>query len=268
MIEINLDPNLLRLGPFLLAWHGIFSALGIYLGVWVPGRLLIADRVTDADTYYPVAWWAVVGGIVGARLLYVLEHLDRFATAPLAALAINEGGISVFGSFIGGAVVGSIMAVRRGIPLGKFADAAAVGMALGQAVGRIGDIINGEHHGRPWDGPLAVVYTHPNTLGERGVPVHLAVGYELVLDLALFALLLRLYGRLPRPGMAFWVFFAGYSAIRLVIGFFRKDTVVAWGLGQAQLIGLLSIPVALVLLLLIARSGVADRPIADRSEVC
>lgn len=268
MIEINLDPNLLRLGPFLLAWHGIFSALGIYLGVWVPGRLLVADRVTDADTFYPVAWWAVVGGIVGARLLYVLEHLDRFAVTPFAALAINEGGISVFGSFIGGAVVGSIMAVRRGIPLGKFADAAAAGMALGQAVGRIGDIINGEHLGKPWDSPLAVVYTHPNTLGEPGVPVHLAVGYELVLDLALFALLLRLYGRLPRPGMGFWVFFAGYSAIRLVIGFFRKDTVVAWGLGQAQLIGLLSIPLALVALLLIARSGATDRSIADRSEVC
>ncbi|MDP9374586.1 MAG: prolipoprotein diacylglyceryl transferase, partial [Chloroflexota bacterium] len=150
---------------------------------------------------------------------------------------------------------GSLLAVRRGIPLGKFADAAGPGMALGQAVGRIGDIINGEHHGAHWDGPLAVVYTHPNTLAERGVPVHLAVGYELILDLLLFALLLRLYGRLPRPGMGFWIFFAGYSVIRIIVGFFRQDTVVAWGLGQAQLLGLLSIPAALALLLLLARSG-------------
>lgn len=255
MIDINLDPTILRLGPILLAWHGVFSALGIYLGVWVPGRLLIADHVTDADTYYPVAWWAVVGGIIGARLLYVSEHLDQFVTAPLKVFAINEGGISVFGGFLGGAVVGSIVAVRRGIPLGKFADAAGAGMALGQAVGRIGDVINGEHHGKHWDGPLSVVYTHPATLGERGVPVHLAVGYELVLDLLLFAFLVWAYRRVPRPGMGFWLFFAGYSLIRVIVGFFRQDLIVAWGLGQAQLLGLLSLPVALVALLVLASGG-------------
>lgn len=266
MLTIDLDPNIARLGPFILAWHGIFSTIGIYLGVWVPGRLLIKDRVTDADTFYPVAMWAVLGGIVGARLLYVLEHLPQFAGRPLAVLAINEGGISVFGSFIGGAIVGALLAWRRGIPLGKFADAAGAGMAIGQAVGRIGDIINGEHHGRPWDGPLSVVYTHPNTLGEIGVPVHLAVGYELVLDLLLFALLVRLYGRLPRPGLSFWVFFIGYSLIRLIIGFFRQDTVVALGLGQAQLLGILSIPVALVAMMLIARTPRHPAPASAGSD--
>jgi phosphatidylglycerol:prolipoprotein diacylglycerol transferase len=260
MIHIDIDPNIARIGPFLLAWHGLFSVIGIYLGLWVPARLLVKDRVTDGDTFYAVGMWAVAGGIVGARLLYVLEHLSAFASRPLAVLAINEGGISIFGAFISGAIVGSLMAVRRGIPLGKFADAAGVGMALGQAVGRIGDIINGEHHGKHWDGPLAVVYTNPNTLGERGVPVHLAVGYELVLDLALFALLLWLYRRLPRPGMNFWVFFLGYSLIRVVIGFFRLDTVVAWGLGQAQLIGVLSIPVALAMLALLWRDAGRREP--------
>jgi phosphatidylglycerol:prolipoprotein diacylglycerol transferase len=253
MIEINIDPNIARIGPFLLAWHGVFSAIGIFLGVWLPGRLLAEEGVTDLDTFYPVAWWAVAGGIVGARLLFVLEHLATFAANPLAIVKINEGGISVFGSFIGGAIVGSLMAVRRGIPLGRFADAAAPGMALGQAVGRIGDIINGEHWGKPWNGPLAVVYTNPNTLGQRGVPVHLAVGYELVLDLVLMVVLLRLYRRRFRPGMVFWLFFLGYSLIRIAIGFFRQDSLVAWGLGQAQLVGVLSIPIALAMLLYLSR---------------
>ncbi len=260
MIEINIDPNIARIGPFLLAWHGVFSALGIFLGVWLPGKLLSEEGVTDLDTFYPVGWWAVAGGIVGARLLFVLEHLDAFAADPLAILRINEGGISVFGSFIGGAIVGSIMAVRRGIPLGRFADAAGPGMAIGQAVGRIGDIINGEHWGKPWDGPLSVAYTHPNTLGQRGVPAHLAVGYEMVLDLLLLGALLWLYRRRFRAGIVFWIFFLGYSLIRIIIGFFRQDSVVAWGLGQAQIVGLLSIPVALAMLLYLVR-----RPVAPES---
>lgn len=263
MIEINIDPNLVRLGPLLFTWHGVFSAIGIYAGMWLPGRLLIKDRVTTLDAFYPVAWWAVIGGLIGARLLYVFEHLGQFLAAPLTIFAFSEGGASAFGAFLLGAAVGAWMARRKGIPLGKFADAAGAGMALGQAIGRIGDVINGEHHGKPWDGPLAVVYTHPETLGERGVPVHLAVGYELALDLLLCALLVRLYGRL-RPGMAFWVFFAGYSAIRLVVGFFRQDTIVAWGLGQAQLLGVLTLPVCVVALAWLARR---QAPVVGRARI-
>lgn len=264
MIPINMGPNLLHLGPFLLAWHGIFSALGIYLGVWVAGKLLSRDGATDIDTFYVVAMWAVAGGIVGARVLYVIEHGNVFLQDPLAALKINEGGISIFGGFIGGSILGALMARRRGIPLGKFADAASAGMALGQAIGRIGDIINGEHHGAPWSGPLSVVYTNANTLGQRGVPVHLAVGYEMILDVLLFYVLYRFYGRYRRPGMGFWFFFAGYSFIRFAIGFFRLDTIVARpfgvGLGQAQLLGLWALPVAAVALIYLARTAPVKQP--------
>lgn len=264
MIHINIDPNLLHVGPFLLAWHGIFSAIGIYLGVWVAGRLLSRDGTTDIDTFYVVAMWAVAGGIIGARLLYVIEHGNVFLQDPLSALKINEGGISIFGGFIGGSVVGAVAALRRGISLAKFADASSAGMALGQAIGRIGDVINGEHHGVPWNGPLSVVYTNPNTLGQRGVPVHLAVGYEMILDFLLFYALLRYYGRYRRPGMGFWCFFAGYSLIRFAIGFFRQDTIVArfmgLELGQAQLLGLWALPVALVALLYLARVSARNQP--------
>lgn len=264
MIPINMNPNLVHIGPFLLAWHGIFSALGIYLGIWVAGRLLSRDGTTDIDTFYVVAMWAVAGGIVGARLLYVIEHGNVFLQDPLAALRINEGGISIFGGFIGGSVVGALMARRRGIALGKFADAASAGMALGQAIGRVGDVINGEHRGVPWNGPFSVVYTNPSTLGQPGVPVHLAVGYEMILDLLLFYLLVRFYGRYRRPGMGFWFFFAGYSVIRFTIGFFRLDTIVArtmgLELGQAQLLGLWALPVAALALIYLARTPAANRP--------
>ncbi len=258
-ITINIDPNLAQLGPFTLSWHGLFSAIGVIVGVTL-GVKIAAEAGADEDGAYNLALWSVGGGIVGARLFHVIDNWAYYSQHLEQIVLINEGGIAIYGAVIGGILTGALYARLRRINLAAVADGGGVGLIVGQAIGRIGDVINGEHHGKHWDGPLAVVYTHPNTLGERGVPVHLAVGYELVLDVVLFALLLWLYRRLPRPGMNLWVFFLGYSVIRLVVGFFRQDKVVAWGLGQAQLLGLLCIPLALAMLLLLARTAGRQRP--------
>src|SRR5262249_38124175 len=141
------------------------------------------------------------------------------------------------------------------------ADIAAPPLIMGMAIGRIGDIINGEHHGVHASGfPLAVVYTHPNTLGEINVPVHLAVGYEMILDLVIFAFLVWLargiqrnpkgrwtfawQPRYPRDGMLFWAFLCVYSIGRFFVQFYRVDTPFALGLSQAQLLSVLTAMVA------------------------
>jgi prolipoprotein diacylglyceryltransferase len=96
------------------------------------------------------------------------------------------------------------------------------------------------------------VYVHPNTLGEVGVPVHLAVGYEMALDLLIFVVLIWLargvvrrstrqlgwgwQSRYPRDGMIFWTYLCLYSAGRFVIEFYRQDTIFALGISQAQLL--------------------------------
>jgi prolipoprotein diacylglyceryltransferase len=129
------------------------------------------------------------------------------------------------------------------------------------AIGRIGDIINGEHHGAHAAGfPLAVVYTNPNSLAEIGIPVHLAVGYELVIDLLIFAGLVWLARglvrepngrwqfnwdpRFPRAGMLFWANLCLYSLARFFIQFYRQDTPFALGLSQAQFLSVLTAMVA------------------------
>jgi len=147
----------------------------------------------------------------------------------------------------------------------RLADVAAPPLILGMAIGRIGDVINGEHHGAHATGfPLAVVYTNPNTLGEIGVPVHLAVGYELIMDLAIFALLVWMVRgfirgknrrvrfnwqpRYPRDGMLFWTYLCLYSLGRFFIQFYRVDTPFALGLSQAQLLSVLTAMVAVWML--------------------
>jgi phosphatidylglycerol---prolipoprotein diacylglyceryl transferase len=211
---------------------------------------LLRGRVAE-DAVYSVATWAVAGGIVGARVFHVVDcwSLCGYDTNPLAIPQIWNGGIAIVGAVIGGTLVGYVVALRRGdIPIGAGADAAAAGIGLGMAIGRIGDVINGEHHAVPCDFPgLCVGYDHPDTLGQAG-PVHLAVGYELVWDLAGVALALmlrrRFGGRKPE-GRVFWIWLAFQSFGRLVISFLRIDKPDLFGLYQAQLLSILLIALAI-----------------------
>ena len=235
MIEINIDPNLLQLGPFLVTWHGFFTAVGVLAGITLAVKYGALVGFSE-DDIMSVALWSVVGGIVGARLMHVIDQWQFYSRDPLSIIRINEGGLAVFGMVVGGPIVGAIYARRRGFSINKLLDVGAIGMILGMAIGRLGDIINGEHHGTPADLPWAVTYVHPATLGEIGKSVHLAVGYEMLMDLLIFSTIVALFGRLPRPGMLFWLFAALYSFGRFFIQFFRIDTPFLFNLSQAQVL--------------------------------
>ena len=251
MFELNIDPTMLRFGTLALSWHGFFTAVGLFVGVWVVARLISSYGISS-DHVFNATPWAVIAGIIGARLLHVIDQWPFYAANPISILYVSEGGIAIYGGVIFG-ILGAYLYCRKNkVPVAPFADAGAVGLILGQAIGRIGDIINGEHLGRPVDAPYAVVYTHPDTLGQLGLPVHLAVGYEMVLDLIAFGLLLAFWKKLP-VGVLFWIYVVLYSVIRLVVGFFRFDNVVAFGLGQAQIIGLVGIAIGVPLAIWTAR---------------
>jgi phosphatidylglycerol:prolipoprotein diacylglycerol transferase len=201
------------------------------------------------------------GAIIGARLFHVIDQWDFYARDPIQIVKINEGGLAIYGTIVVGPLVGALYAWHKGLNVARLADVAAPPLIMGMAIGRIGDVINGEHHGaHVQDFPLAVVYANPNTLGEIGVPVHLAVGYELVLDLLIFAGLVWLARgfarrrdgrfrfnwdpRTPRDGMIFWIYILAYSLCRFFIQFYRVDTPFALGLSQAQLLSVVTAMVA------------------------
>ncbi|MBI3522454.1 MAG: prolipoprotein diacylglyceryl transferase [Chloroflexi bacterium] len=263
VITIGLDPNI-HLGPLTLAWHGIFTAVGIFFGVWLPVRLL-HDRVPE-DRIYHVATWGVVAGIIGARLFHVIDRWDFYATHPELIPAIWTGGIAVWGSVFGGLLGGFIAARRVGFPIGGGADAAAPGIALGFAIGRIGDIINGEHHSIACSGlPWCVGYSFPaedGGLGQIG-PVHPAVAYELIYDAALvgLSLLLRRFfaGRVPE-GRIFWIWTILYGFGRFLISFLRiDDPAPLLNLRQDQIIGLIAMIAGVVMLAYISSRSRATR---------
>ncbi len=260
-IVINLDPNLFRIGPFLITWHGVFAVLGILsaarLGLWLLGK----DHV-DASHGGDGVVWMVVVGLIGARLLYVWENIQLFTGQWLRIFALTEGGISQWGGLFGAMVGAYIWARRASISFWKVIDAGGAATMIGLAVGRIGDVINGEHHGTPTTAPWGVEYVNPSTLGQPGQVVHPEVAYEMILTLAILGLLLpfhqRLKARFP-DGVLGLIYLGLYAAGRFLLSFYRTDPSVFLGMRQAQVASLLMVVVAVVAIpILLRRSRPRD----------
>ena len=254
MIDLPFDPDLYLFGARLLAWHSFFAIVGMLIGVVLAVRL-IRDRVPE-DRGYSIAAWAVGSGFIGARLLHVAEKWDVYLADPGRILAVWDGGSSILGAVIGGFGAIAITGWRMGAPVGYVLDAVAAIAGLGMGIGRIGDIINGEHHAVACTGlPWCVRYSNPNTLGQTDY-VHPAVAYEMLLDLGIAALLLRLRprvaGRQPE-GRLMWAFVILYSVGRFWISFLRLDPIVFAGLREAQLVSVALVAIGLAASLYLAR---------------
>ncbi|MDA0815115.1 MAG: prolipoprotein diacylglyceryl transferase [Chloroflexi bacterium] len=228
-IEIPWDPNIARLGGFLLTWHGLFTAVGILVGVQL--ALWLSRRIDfDVDNAYTLALIGIPSGIVGARLLFVAERWDYYGQNMGDILAITEGGISVWGAVLGGVLAPLLYALWRRWDVWKGLDAASVGLIAGLAIGRIGDLINGEHLARATELPWGVIYTDPDSPAFAHSLVvgahHPATTYEMI---ALFGLLgVAIYlAKGPwrrRPGLTFFLFLGVYSVLRFALSELRLDS--------------------------------------------
>ena len=263
-IVIDLNPNIARIGPLLITWHGVFAVLGIIaaarLGFW----LLQKDLPNLTGTGDGLAWMVVLG-LIGARLLYVWENFRLFADGQLLRIfALTEGGISQWGGLFGAMAGTYVWARRSKFSFWKIIDAGGAAAMIGLAIGRIGDVVNGEHHGSPTNLPWGVEYVNPNTLGEPGRVVHPEVAYEMVLCLLILGALLpvhqRLKARLP-DGVLGLIYFGIYAAGRFVLSFLRTDPSLFLGLRQAQLASAAVVLVAIIVApVLIRRASRAAAP--------
>ena len=152
-IEIGMDPTIADLGPFELTWHGLFTAVGILLGFLFAARFIKRVGVTEDDAF-TIMLIGTITGIIGARAMFVLENRSQFEGQWADVLRINEGGITIYGAVIGGILGAVAYGVIRKLPVMRGLDVGGMGLLLGMAIGRIGDLINGEHiarsSGLPW----------------------------------------------------------------------------------------------------------------------
>jgi len=215
----------IEIGPLSISPHGIGIAVGFLIGA----RLMLPaarEKGIDEEQVYPLLTMAAIGAIIGARLAYVLNHPGDY-DSPLEVFKVWQGGISLLGGFAGAIFLAGLGMRKRGISFWKLMDASAPGMALGVVVGRVGDIIVGDHLGKPTD--LFFGYRCPGldvdtaSPCDPGVVVHQTALYDLLLTAILLAVLLWLRRKPRYDGFLILTFGAVYGAQRIFEDFLRDD---------------------------------------------
>ena len=230
---IAVEPIVFTIGSWSVRWLGLVWLLAIGIGatIWVRE---VGRRGIGAATALDVLTWILPAGVVGARLFHLVATIDHYAAHPGDALSVTRGGYSLWGAIAGGGLCAYLLARTRGLDLVALADAAAPALAIAEAVGRLGCLLDGSNLGVPTELPWGVVYPNPRSQAPDHVLArHPAPLYHALAALAIWALVRRLSPRLPRGGpFALWL---GLHAVaRLGIGFVRADPPVLLGLQEAQ----------------------------------
>ncbi|MFJ3692684.1 prolipoprotein diacylglyceryl transferase [Streptomyces sp. NPDC090052] len=217
-----------HLGPFPIRAYALCIIAGIFAGVWLTGRRWAA-RGGNRDHIADIALWAVPFGVLGGRLYHVITDPELYFAAgkqPIRALYIWDGGLGIPGAVALGAVGAWLGCRRRGIRLADFADAAAPGLVLAQAIGRWGNYFNQELFGGPTHLPWALLIdpAHRPADSPTVALYHPTFLYESLWDLGVMALLLWLDRRYrPRRGRLFACYVLAYTAGRSWIEALRID---------------------------------------------
>ena len=248
-------PILLKFGPITLYTYGAMMVAAFLaattLAAHAARRLPKAYVAITPEQIVDFSCAALLGGLLGGRLFFVLLHWEEFARAPREILALWHGGLVWYGGFLGGLAGGWGYVRARRLSFCRALDQYAPFLALGHAIGRIGCFFNGCCYGKPTEAWCGVVFPGQSV---RVVPTQLIEAT----CLAFLFILLRNRQRpsvLRHPGRLFGGYLAAYAAIRFVIEFLRGDQAIWWyGLTLQQIISIGIFLIGCILLFRVSRS--------------
>ena len=245
MFDIDWNPVILTIGTLEIRWYGIMVVLAV---IAIIGLSLIEARRRGIpqDVVWDAALWAVIGGIIGARLLHIIDRWQYYLYHPEQLL--NFAGLAVWGAVLGGLIAIFIFCLVKKMSFWELGDIAAPGAILGQAIGRVGCLINGCCYGLTCDLPMAVIYSNPNSYAPLGVPLYPTQLFHLVWNIAGFAVLWSLRKKLKPEGSLFLLWLIFFGAGDFIIRFFRESEPFLFNLPQAQIIDVLIVTAAVIIL--------------------
>jgi phosphatidylglycerol---prolipoprotein diacylglyceryl transferase len=265
-----LDPIAISLGPIQVHWYGLIIGVGIALA------LIIAMREGERrglpkDIFADLMLWAIPIAIISARIYYVIFQWDFYSQNPGEIIKIWNGGIAIHGALIGSVITAYFFAKKRKISFWKLADIAAPSIILGQAIGRWGNFVNQEAHGREVSRAFLENMHLPdfiiNQMYINGAYYHPTFLYESIWNIIGFIILILLRKANLRRGELFLSYVIWYSIGRFFVEGLRTDSLMLTeNLRIAQTISIVLIIVALVLIFYRRAEGLAKARYLDKAE--
>jgi phosphatidylglycerol---prolipoprotein diacylglyceryl transferase len=235
-------PVLFRLGDFEITSFGVLVAIAALVGIRLFSRELARSGLPQDAVDAAIA--GVVGGLLGAKLLWVVEFLGE---QPVTALLFSRGGLSWFGGLIGGIGTGLWMLRRRRVPIVAALAAATPALAVGHAIGRLGCFMVGDDYGRPSDLPWAVAF--PAGLPPTDVPVHPTQLYEAILLLGIACALIHWRRMYVSDHLVLGRYFVLAGSTRFVVEFIRVNAQLFGPFTLAQVISSVLVMIGIVMIL-------------------
>mgnify|MGYP001321513147 CR=1 FL=1 len=251
--------------------HAVISVIAILLGL---GTALTLTRKTIYHEHvYNFIYWGLIGAIIGARLWHVFVFQWPYYSHHLGQIiAIWEGGISILGAIVGGAVALIIYSIKHRLDFLDIADYFSPAMMLGMGVGRIACFFGGDAFGKPTGSEFGIIFPKGtiayDTYGDQ--PLWPAVSWEIQADFVVFAILLYLFGKKLPKGLLFSIYLFLYGVVRFTVEFYRGDSdrfALDLTGGQWTALAFMLIGVVLAIFLLILRPERPAKEIPDDKTI-
>jgi len=263
-------PRLFELGPITVYTYGVLLAAAYLLGLQL-ARVRASARGLDSNRVLDLGIYIIIAALIGAKLLLLVTDFDAFRANPRELLTLARSGGVFYGGLILAVVVALVYIRRIGLPLWTTCDVFAPGIAVGHVVGRFGCLFAGCCYGKPTKLPWGITFRDPFAAANVGTPLntplHPTQLYEAGAELLILIVLLtsEKKGR-PYPGRTFWLYMLLYAISRFIIEFYRGDDRGTVGMfSTSQFISILLAPLAVVMLVYLARQGAPEPKRARRA---
>lgn len=245
-----MHPIFLKIGNFEIHWYGVMAAIAVMIAYWVMIKNRRHADLTKDQCGNFIFYCAMIGGVIGARIFYVVLNWEQFAGQSIFELfRIDKGGLVYYGGLF--LAISLIVLYSRKIKksIVLVFDTMAPALAIGHGISRIGCFLQGCCHGAPTDSCLGIKYPLSSNIypDQAVMPVQL---FESAGNI-IFGVILLYMLRKCRNGVTFSTYIVGYGTMRFLLELLRGDAERGnfHGLSPAQIIGLLLVPCGLIMLI-------------------
>lgn len=286
-----MDPIFFQIGSIKITYYGLCYAISFFIGIELLKKEAEKKGISKA-VIEDYAFVAMLSGLLGGRLYYVLFNLNYYLKYPADIFAVWKGGMAIHGGILGGLIGTLIYAKRKKLNAFLLGDMVAPLLLLGQGIGRFGNLANGEVHGVPTFTPFSVIFhlkpsfynwynqyltmnlsqkaqfkelvpwglvfpsTSPAGMEFPNLPLHPAMLYEAILNfIGFFFLYFILRKREPKTGIIWWSYIIIYSINRIIVSFFRAEDLMMFGFRAPHIISMAMLLFAVMMIIIIKKRG-------------